>query len=595
MAKTFMPKTAGASGKTVFLQARQLLAQGQENLAQQCLQQGVLLFPQDANLWLLLAQLYQQRGDAQLALDALERTQSLKPEWPELNKQFGFYYLAQQQPKAALPYFEKAMAAGMPHLLEQAALARHLLGDRAGALLAYEQAAVRGSQTAYSNAAWLRALMGLAGTPDLAKLDAPMRLFFSDDAGALLEQTQAYAQRYNPRAKVEKNPDALPQFKPRASGTPLRIGYLSADFHAHATAYLLADLFKEHARPQFHITALSYGPDDDSSMRARILAGVDEFVALRGLSLPAAQAKLAALNLDVIVDLKGYTRGAQPDLLAQRPAPVAMHWLGYPGPLALPYIDYLIADAVLIPPELACHYTEKILCLEPCYQPNSATRKPAETLSRAAYGLPENGLIFGVFCQSYKITDAMFQLWCRLLKALPDSCLWLLASVPEAEVSLRARAEALGIAPERLVFAPHLPLDEHLARFRLVDLVLDTHPYGGHTSCADALFMHTPYLTLQGQSFASRVASSLLLACNLPELITKNAQDYEQRALSLLQQPQQLLALRAKMAAGVPTSRLFAMAPLVRQLEVFYEKTYARALAGLPPVAVRLAGLPPVA
>jgi len=289
------------------------------------------------------------------------------------------------------------------------------------------------------------------------------------------------------------------------------------------------------------------------------------------------------------VDLKGYTTDARPGIFACRAAPVQVSYLGYPGTVGADYIDYLIADRVLVPEGMEHHYQEKLVFLPGSYQVNDAKREIAGTLySRTEAGLPETGVVFCSFNNSYKITPAMFDVWMRILDRTPESCLWLLADNDTARANLLREAAARGIDPGRLVFAPRLPLPEHLARMRLADLFLDTFPCNAHTTASDALWAGVPLLTLAGEAFAARVAASLLTAVGLPELVAGSPDVYEDMAVALAAQPERLVALREALAANRARATLFDTHHHVRKLEAAFLTLHERSAGGLPPETVEV-------
>ncbi|PWC67229.1 hypothetical protein TSH58_18860 [Azospirillum sp. TSH58] len=396
--------------------------------------------------------------------------------------------------------------------------------------------------------------------------------------GLLAVDTTLADQRAAAERWARQKAHGVPPFDPLAVARPtvpgdgrLRIGYLSADFHEHATAYLMAELLERHDRTGFAVTAYSTGIDDGSPMRRRLTAAVERFVDLRDRSdLDAARA-IAADGIDILVDLKGYTAFARTAILAARPAPVQVNWLGYPGTMGANFIDVILADAVTIPPGEEGFYSEAVVRLPHCYQPNDRHRAIAErTPSRADCGLPEDGFVFCCFNSPYKLTPAVFDVWARLLRAVPGSVLWLYAGNPLVAGNLRREAAARGVAPERLVFAPPRPLAEHLARHRLADLFLDTLPYNAHTTASDALWAGLPVLTCRGATFAGRVAASLLDTVGLPELVTDTLAAYEALALDLARDPRRLAGLKARLAAARTASPLFDGDRFARDLEAAY-------------------------
>jgi predicted O-linked N-acetylglucosamine transferase (SPINDLY family) len=375
----------------------------------------------------------------------------------------------------------------------------------------------------------------------------------------------------------------LPPRKPVRRGR-IRIAYLSGDFHAHATAFLAAELFERHDRGAFELVGISYGADDGGPMRARLAKAFDRFHDVAGRDDGAVAGLLRSLEIDIAIDLKGHTHGARPGILARRPAPVQVAYLGYPGTMGGGEIDYVIADDVVAPFCDAPFFSEKIVHLPGSYQVNDSRRpRPAAAPDRAALGLPDGAFVFCSFNNNWKIRQDMFALWMRLLQAVPGSVLWLLAGNAGAQRHLTASAEAAGIDRARLVFAPRLDLEQHLARYRAADLVLDTLPVCAHTTASDALWMGVPVLTCMGVSFAGRVAASLLKAVGLPELVTNSPEEYERLALALARDPARLVGLKARLA--VPSAPLFDAARFTRGLEEAYRRMWDRALAGEPPEA----------
>jgi len=338
----------------------------------------------------------------------------------------------------------------------------------------------------------------------------------------------------------------------------IRIAYLSADFHQHATADLIAGLIERHDRTRFEVTAISFSRDDGSAMRMRLMKGFDHFEDVRVKNDAEVAQLLRDGEFDIAIDLKGHTEGARPGILAHRPCPVQAGYLGYPGTIAAPWLDYIIADALVLPFSDQPFYSEKIIHLPHCYQVNDSTRViAAETPTRRAAGLPDEGFVFCCFNAAWKITPVIFEFWMRLLATVPGSVLWLLEDNAAMPGHLRAAATARGIDPARLVFALRLPSAEHLARHRLADLFLDTLPYNAHTTASDALWAGLPVLTSLGTQFDGRVAASLLQAVGLPELVTHSIADYEALALALAQDPARLVGLRARLAADRLSSPLY--------------------------------------
>ncbi|MGH9433579.1 MAG: tetratricopeptide repeat protein [Terriglobia bacterium] len=356
----------------------------------------------------------------------------------------------------------------------------------------------------------------------------------------------------------------------------ITLGYLSCDFHEHATAHLTSELFELHDRSRFEVTAYSYGPDDGSLARRRLVAAFDRFVDIAELSFADAARQIRQDGVDILVDLKGYTANARPPIVALRPAPVQVNYMGFPGTLGSRAIDYIIADQYVIPSSQQPFFSEKLVHLPDCYLVNDRTRKISPHVpSRQDCGLPEAGVVFCCFNTSYKITRRMFDIWMRLLKAVPGSALWLLESNPHATGNLKKEASARDVSAERLIFAPVLPNPDHLARFALADLFLDTLPYNAHTLASDALWGGCPVVTCSGRTFVSRVAGSLLNAVGLPELVTTSLEAYESLAFELARDPDRLRSIRQKLAANRLTTPLFDSRRFTRNLEAAYESMWS--------------------
>ena len=372
----------------------------------------------------------------------------------------------------------------------------------------------------------------------------------------------------------------------------IRVGYFSSDFCDHATAYLMAELFERHDRSQFEVFGFSFGRPAEDEMRARLSQSFEHFLDIYRLSDPSAAQRAKDLEIDIAIDLKGFTRDARPRLFALRPAPIQVNYLGFPATMGAPYIDYIVADHTLIPPHQTGAYAEKIVFLPHTYQPNDTRRRIAEApLSRRDAGLPENGFVFCCFNNSFKITPDLFDIWMGLLRQIEGSVLWLLATHPSACRNLRREAQARGVSSDRLIFAPKLALADHLARCRLADLSLDTFHCNAHTTASDALWAGVPVLTCPGQTFASRVAASLVKAVGLPELIAGSPEDYESVALRLARNGEALRALRERLARNRLTHPLFDIALFTRHLEAAYLAMSERHKRGEAPDHIDVASL----
>jgi protein O-GlcNAc transferase len=372
----------------------------------------------------------------------------------------------------------------------------------------------------------------------------------------------------------------------------IRVAYLSADFRAHATAFLTAGIFEHHDRSRFDVSAFSYSVNDNSPMRRRLEAAFDRFVDVAGYTDAEIAKLLRQMEIDIAVDLKGYTAEGRPGIFAHRPAPVQAHYLGFPGTMGTDCVDYLIADRVVIPEDHRCFYPEKIAYLPDTYQCNDRKREiAAHCPSRADAGLP-GGFVFCCFNNSHKITPEMFDIWMRLLGRTEGSVLWLLEDNPAMARNLRAEAKSRRIAPERLIFAPRTLPSAHLARHRLADLFLDTIPYNAHTTASDALWAGLPVLTVLGSAFAGRVAASLLRAAGLPELITVSLDEYEALAFALACDRKRLGAIRTKLQDNRDVCALFDTERMTRSLEAAYLSMWEGSQRGLPPETFHIQGVP---
>ncbi len=363
----------------------------------------------------------------------------------------------------------------------------------------------------------------------------------------------------------------------------VRIGYYSADFHNHATAYLMAALFEEHDKTRFEFFAFSFGPDRVDEMRARIVKAFDHFIDVRNQSDEEVAQLSRKLEIDIAIDLKGYTGNCRTGIFASRAAPVQVNYLGYPGTMGVAYMDYLIADNVLIPECFQKYYTESIVYLPDSYQVNDSRRVIAEQVPcRDSLQLPETGFVFCCFNYSYKITPDTFSSWMRILLSVEGSVLWLLEDNSTATMNLRQEAEKRGVKSQRLIFAPRIPLANHLARHRAADLFIDALPYNAHTTASDALWVGLPVLTCMGEAFAARVAASLLSAIGLSELVTTTQQEYESLAIELATNPERLKQIKQKLEQNRLNSPLFDTPRFARNIEDAYMQIYERNQADLP-------------
>jgi len=368
----------------------------------------------------------------------------------------------------------------------------------------------------------------------------------------------------------------------RETSARLRIGYLSSDLRNHAIGYLMAELFELHDSGAVELFAYYCGVNQEDPLQQRIRAAVDHWVPLHGMEDKDVARRIADDGIQILVDVNGYTKDARTKAIAMRPAPVIVNWLGYPGSMASPYHHYVIADDWIIPPESEIYYSETVRRL-PCYQPNDRQRVVAATPTRKEAGLPKDAMVYCCFNGAHKITRFTFERWLTILGRVPGSVLWLLSSTPPTEQRLRDYAQAGGIDPERIIFAPKKANPEHLARYPLADLFLDTAPYGAHTTASDALWMGVPILTMSGRSFASRVCGSLVRSAGLPDLDCASPSEFVDRAVAIGRDRSIALAYRERLAKGRDSCVLFDTPLLARKLEELYRGMWEDFRAGRLP------------
>ena len=567
--------------------------QGNLDEAVACCLRALELKPDLAEAHNNLGAAVREQGRPDDAIACYRRALELNPDLAEAHINLGDAFREQGKPDAAVACFRRAL-----ELKPDSAVAHNSLGDAFteqrrldAAVACYRRALELKPSYVSALGSLVHGLQHLCCWDDLSVLSERVieAIDQDSDAGlaspvapfgflALPLMTTAEQQRKSARQWVNQRLKVKGEFgydrahnhtkPPKAKMT---IGYLSADFHSHAVAYLIAELIEKHDRSRFAIHGYSYGRDDGSAMRGRLVRAFDRFVDVRNLSHLQAARRIAGDDVQILVDLTGYTKNARTRILALRPAPIQVNYLGYPGTMGASFIDYILVDEYIVPSDQQPCFTEKLVHLPGCYQVNDSRREIASrTQSRAECGLPEAGFVFCSFNNNFKITPEMFDVWMRLLKEVPGSVLWLLEGNRFAPVNLCREAQERGVAAERLVFAPHKPLAEHLARHRLADLFLDTFPYNAHTTASDALWVGCPVLTMAGETFASRVAASLLSALDLHELITRSLADYQDAALRLARNAGLLVALRERLEVSREGSRLFDADRFARNLEKAY-------------------------
>lgn len=501
----------------------------------------------------------------------------------------------------ALESYERALALApedVPSRMNRAATLM-VLRRHAEALACFDEVARLAPDTPYLRSQRLYAAMllcrwdGWAQHVDdiVARVDAgekaamPFELTTVPASSAtLLKCARTYAQ------------DKHPSREPAAGGVPrdaarkLRVGYFSTDFRDHAVSQLIVRMLECHDRDRFECFGFGLGPPAHDEMGVRIAAAFDHFSHVGERSDAEIAAMARDSGIDIAVDLNGFTEGARTGIFARRAASVQVNYLGYPGTMGCDYMDYIVADATLIPPTEYDCYAEKVVVLPGSYQANDNTKRISEAVTtREDVGLPPNGFVFASFNNTYKITPDVFDVWMRLLRSVPGSALWLAQGNADTQRALEAEARQRGVEPERIVWAPRMPLAaEHLARHAHADLFLDTFHYNAHTTGSDALWAGLPVLTLAGATFASRVCASLLRAVGLPELVTHSVEEYEALALTLATSPQRLGELRERLKANRRTMSLFDSPLFARRIEAAYEAMWDRHQRGLAPDHIRI-------
>lgn len=590
------------------------------------LAQAVKYAPQSVESWYYLGMAHQQLGQHDKAADALAQAMRLAPDFFEAAHDLGLALHAQGRHREAEPWFERATT------LRPGSLEAHLnrginfskLRRVADELACYEQAMriddrhehlldnmglALVQQGEFTRAiAHLQRLLTLYPQHHVALgslLQAKMKVADWTGLDTLIEQARqamaaghdcvapfvmtglpfspaeqhAAAQRFAQPFLARQQPAPAP--RPHADDTRLRIGYLSSDFRVHPMAFAMARLYELHDRTRFEVIGISIGADDGSAIRQRLVAAFDRFVDGTAMTDDTLAQVLRDLQIDILVDLNGYTDLARPGVLALRPAPLQISYLGYPGTMGAPFIDHLVADATLIPDDERPHYSEKLLLLPGSYQANDDQRHlPEAPPSRAECNLPDGAFVFCCFNDAFKIAPPVFDVWMRLLQQVPGSVLWLPSRHADHQANLRAEAQRRGVEASRLVFAPYVDIHQHWRRLPLADLFLDTLPYNAHGTGSDALWAGLPLITCTGNTFAGRVGTSLLRAVGLPELVADSLSAYEERALALAQDPARLQALRDRLAQQARSRTLFDSARFTRQLEDGYRQAWAQLQAG---------------
>ena len=540
----------------------------------------------------------QEQGKLDEAISAYERALEIKPAYADAYNNMGIRLQEQGKLNEAIAAYQRALEIkpayaeaynNMGNALQQE-------GKLDEAISAYERALEIKPAYAIAEAQMLHQQQHICDFTVGAKLhEASSRLGIETEA---VPTFSALPWEDNPsrhllrakqwsREKYKQSPLPLPA-RPKMRPARLKIGYLSADFHRHAVMYLMAGMFEKHNREKFEIFAFSYGPNIIDDMRNRVSTACDSFINIEGKSTSEIIGLVKNKRIDIAIHLNGYTKNARTDIFKGRAAPIQVNYLGYPGSMGAEFIDYIIADPVVIPAKQRQFYSEKVICLPHSFQPNDNERSIADTnTTRIDVNLPEESFVFCCFNNNYKISSAEFDIWMRLLNKVDGSVLWLLRSNKWAERNLRKEAAARGVDPSRLVIAPMLPhYSEHLARHKHADLFIDTFNYNAHTTASDALWSGLPVVTKQGKQFAARVAASLLTAVGLPELITETEEQYEQLILELATDPKKLDLIKEKLAENRLKTPLFDTQRYTQNFERGLTQIYNLYLDGKEPADI---------
>jgi len=507
-------------------------------------------------------------GKAQEAITALLASLAIKPDWAEIHHNLGLCFGILDLQFEAAQCFNTALILGIGKLE---------LGTR-GLACYYERGACQWDDSEANLAALTAAVRALP--PDASLAATPFAHIGlgadrADQLRAARSCTRFMATGITPL------PPCRSDWQPGARR--LRVGYVSADFHHHATAILMAEMFETHDRSRFEVRLYSHGPADGSEMRKRVEAACDEFVEVGPMTDALIAQRIRADGIDLLIDLKGHTRDQRLGIFSYRPAPVQVTFLGFPGTSGADYIDYLIGDAIVSPLDHADAYSEKLAQMPACYQPNDRLRPLLDAPTRASQGLPEDALVLCGFNQPFKISPEVFDSWCRMLHALPNAVLWLLEWNKQALPNLRREAAKRGINPARVIGGPRKALADHVARFRLADVFLDSWPCNAHTTASDALWAGVPIVTMLGETFASRVAASLLHAVGTPELVCRDIAHYEQTVLELAADAPRRETLRARLAEARRSAPLFDTTTFTQDIEALYLRMAERHAQGLAP------------
>ena len=573
-----------------------LLAQGNPEDALICYQNAIKINPNYQDVYNNIGNLFRETGQIEEAITHYKKALELQPNLYDAHNNLGNAYQRNNQREEAINSYREAIRIkpdgfGAHNNL---GFALQAVGDMEEAVACYQRAMDLKPDSPNTHAIVLHQLQWLCDWNQFQeRYDRMIALFHATQQPVnpftfvllpttAAEQLRCSALHNKKTYPVQRDMAATRYYAPNPER--IKIGYLSCDLQDHATSLLMAEIFEMHDHSRFEIKAYSYGQDDGKPMRQRLIAACDTFTDIYAAPHQEAAQQILEDGVHILIEMKGYTNNTRLEIAALRPAPIVVSWLGYPGTSGAPFIDYILTDAFVTPPGFESHFSEKVVRLPGCYQPNDRKRVIADrTPTRQEYGLPDEGFVFASFNKSYKITPALYDVWMRLLQGTPGSILWLWESNTTAMANLRREAEARGVDGGRIYFADYQPPAENMARYRLVDLALDPFPCTSHTTGSDALWAGCPMVTCAGEPFAARVAGSLLVNVNMPELITETPEAYETLILALANDPPRLAEVRQRLQDNLATAPLFDSLRFTRGMEKAFEAMWHRFEAKLAP------------
>ena len=572
----------------------------QDDAAIQSYKKALVINPEYVESHYSLGIIFQELGQFESAIKCYEKVLVIKPNFAEAYNNLGNAFNMLLQKDEAIKFYEKAIAIKSDYAGAYANLASVLkdLKRLEEALVIYESEIIQNSDLDFILGELLHTRMHLCIWDDLPNklnelrkkinnsekvLNPFLLLALIDDPELQRKQAEICA------IDLSTINNKLPRVNYYANHKKIRIGYFSPDFREHPVGLLTAELYELHDRDHFEVYAFSLWAGKNDEVNLRIKAGVDNFYDVHMMSVKDIVLLSRSLEIDIAIDLGGFTAHSRLDIFAMFAAPIQINFLGYPGTMGSNYYDYIIADKSLISEDSKSNFSENIIYLPNCYMPQDRSRKVSEKpLTRQEFNLPEDGFVFCCFNNSFKITSKEFDVWMRLLSKINGSVLWLLKTNISSEINLQNEAKKRGIESERLIFADKLQIEEHLARQKLADLFLDTFTFNAHTTASDALWVGLPVLTKVGKGFAARVASSLLTALEIPELITTSENEYEALALTLATNPEKLASIKKKIVDNITLAPLYDTQTYTKDLEKAYSYAYERYSSGLQPTELKV-------